>query len=280
VGRTILFNGQLSDDSIRITGGSELLNYGTGFFETLLYEDGHLYFYEDHIERMRTTLRTFEKEIDFSLIAKERIVALIKHNGCEKKTLRVKIIYAPVTPDTLWDTCVLVQEYRRETCACTVCIHHEQKEGFLHKFKSTNYWANTYWRTYYKKHFSADEVLFPAANGNILEGSYTNCLVVKGKSLFSVDSSNNYLPGIMQKNVIAHYRALGFQKTMAKKGGFSFAFLSGADEIMLTNSLVIARSVGTLCAGGKKLPYTPGGKRWAEKIRNYFLFLVPKDKIQ
>jgi branched-subunit amino acid aminotransferase/4-amino-4-deoxychorismate lyase len=271
MGRAILFNGQISDDSIQISSESELLNYGKGFFETLLYENGRLYFYDDHIERIATTLRTFENDIDFSHIGKERILELIKNNGCETKTLRVKIIYAPIAIDKLWDTCVFIREYKRDTNACSVCIHREHKGGFLYNFKSTNYWANTYWRKYYRKHFSADEVLFPGTNNNILEGSYTNCLVIKGTTLFSVDNRETYLSGIMQKNIIEHYRTFGFQKTIAQEGGYSIAFLFDADEILLTNSLIIARSVEKLYAGRKKLRYAPLGKGWAERIRNYFL---------
>ncbi|MBN1697206.1 MAG: aminotransferase class IV [Spirochaetales bacterium] len=269
--RTILFNGEITADTIRLTAGSEVLNYGTGFFETILYENGHLYFYEDHIERIRSALATFKKEIDESGVGEERIIDLIRHNGYEDRILRVKIICAPITGSKMWDTCVFLGEYHRDSGSCAVCIHHEPKEGFLFRFKSTNYWANHYWRTWYRDNFSADEVLFPDTSGSILEGSFTNCLAVKGKTLFYVDGRNNYLFGIMQKRIISDFRILGFTKVLPGKKGFSPAFLAGADEILLVNSLIIARTVEVLYWGSIKTICNRGRKGWGAKIRDFYL---------
>jgi len=270
VGRKILFNGEIIKNEIRIDTKSHILNYGTGFFETLLYENRQIYFYKDHINRMKNTQNIFEIDIDYTSIEDKFIYQLIGENNLNKQTLRIKIIYAPIQSETKWDTCVFIQDYKRINKAYSVCVHTEPKDNFLYNFKSLNYMANNYFRNYYKNHSNADEVLFISFKGGILEGSYTNILAVKDNILYYVSTHNNYLKGVMQNQILRNTKAIGLKQSEEITEGFTTIFLKKADEILLTNSLIGAQPIGEIYTKGNKIQIPVNKENWAEKIRSFY----------
>ena len=70
----------------------QLLTSGQALFETILYENGILWFWEDHLERLNGSLRQFGVYLDADKI-KERVLLAIEnryvHDG-----IRVKIVAA------------------------------------------------------------------------------------------------------------------------------------------------------------------------------------------
>lgn len=267
----ILFNGKIVNDSIKTHTGSSFFNYGNGFFETLLYQNQKLYFWADHNERMEYAQEVFEFTLCKDWLSEKLVHDLIKINQCRNKTLRVKILCAPVREELVWDSIVFVRNYKRINREFSLFIHWEPRDGFFCNFKSVNYQALLYWRKYYKDHFNADEVAFTGFNSNVLEASSSNILVVKNKILFYVDIHENYLAGVMQKNIVRECTACGFKDAVPVKDGFALDQLKDADEILLSNSLIIAQRVGVLHAGKKEQIYEYIDHGWAERIRRYFL---------
>lgn len=258
------------EDELRIDTKSHLFNYGTGFFETLLYENRQIYFYKDHINRMNNTQDVFKMDVDYLSVDDKLIYKLIAENNLNNKILRIKIIYAPIQSENKWDTCIFLQEYERINKLYTVCIHTESKDSFIHNFKSLNYMANNHFRDYYKNQSNADEVLFINSKGRILEGSYTNILAVKDNILYYVSTHNNYLKGIMQNHILRNIEAIGLKQSGVVTDGFTAGFLKKADEILLTNSLIGAQQIGAIYLKGEKIQFPVEKGSWAEKIRSFY----------
>ena len=99
----ILFNGKIITDRITISAGNEALNYGKGLFETIRYEKGKLFFYNEHIKRLEEACYALGIDFDLRTLAPDHILRLINKNKAAEKTLRVKILYTPLSGD--WDTC-------------------------------------------------------------------------------------------------------------------------------------------------------------------------------
>lgn len=267
----ILFNGKIVKDRIQTHTGSSFFNYGNGFFETILYENQKLYFWADHVQRMQHAQEVFEFTLCREWLSEKLVHDLIRKNRCRNNTLRVKILCAPVRKEKVWDSIVFVKNYERVNKGYALFVHWEPKDGFFCNFKSVNYQALLYWRKYYKDHFKADEVVFTGLNNNVLEASSSNILLVKNHTLFYVDIHDNYLAGVMQKNIVKEYKEFGFNDVVPVKGGFTREQLENTDEILLSNSLIIAQRVAIVHMGKReqKLLYKNHG--WAERIRDYFL---------
>lgn len=270
MGRKILLNGKLVKNQITIPVLSTALNYGKGFFETILYENHKLYFYNSHIKRLEETCTTLSIDYDFETLSPEKIYMLINKNGDMDKVLRVKILYFPLVKEE-WDTCVYTVDYNRETEPMTICGHYEERERFFANFKTTSYFENVYWRDFYSRRYKVDEVLFRNTGNNFVEGSYTNLFCVKDRVLFCPDINNDFLKGIMYTKILKNYRAIGFEEIYHKRQGIRDSFIKGADEVFLTNSLFIARSVGMFFDTTKNRYYKLMGRSWARKIRDFFL---------
>ena len=149
-------------------------------------------------------------------------------------------------------------------------IHREEKDDFLCNFKSVNYFMLFYWRSYYHSHFSRDEVLFTGREGGIMEGSHTNIMVVKDGRLLYVDPHENYLSGIMQKNILRDAPSLGFANIVPLKGGIPHDLLSCSDEILLTNSLIAAVPVARIHGSLEREELNCARSGWAKKIRSHY----------
>ncbi|MBN2444030.1 MAG: aminotransferase class IV [Spirochaetales bacterium] len=274
----ILYNGRITPDSIVTHTGSSFFNYGIGFFETVLYQNNRLYFWADHVERLQQTAELFEFLLTSEWLSEDLVYELIRHNKGEQNILRVKILCGPIREQGVWDIIIFVKEYERHTMDYELFIHWEPKDGFFCNFKSVNYQALLYWRGYYKEHFQADEVLFLNYQGNILEASASNVLVVKDSVLFYVDIHDNYLPGIMQKNIVKESTHLGFKKAVPIQGGFTLDFLEKADEVLLTNSLIVAQRTGQLHGSKNKKTFFYRDSGCVRRIQEYFLdFLHPNE---
>lgn len=269
--RFILFNGTIVKDRIQTHTGSSFFNYGNGFFETVLYQDKRLYFWNSHLDRLEHTGEVFEFAIRKDLLSENLVYKLIKKNRCVQDTMRVKILCAPVQDENVWDSMVFVKEYKRTNKDYSLFIHREPKDGFFCNFKSVNYQALLYWRNYYREHFNADEVLFTGFHHNILEASSSNILLVKDHTLFYVAIHDNYLAGIMQKNIVKDYKECGFRDVVPVNNGFTQERLKDADEILLSNSLIIAQRAAVIHTGKKNPAFTYRNHGWAQRIRDYFL---------
>jgi branched-subunit amino acid aminotransferase/4-amino-4-deoxychorismate lyase len=250
----ILFNGQVRDDQIPLTPFSPHFQYGTGFFETILYEKGKLYFYDEHLRRIENTCKAFSFLLDKNHISQEGVINLIQSLSQKEKTLRIKIIYAPMNSldQKKWDTLVFTEPYRRRDKPMKASLHQEGCGSSLRKYKSINYDYNRYWNSYYKQKDGSDETLFTMDGKNILEGSYTNILIRKKRNIFSIHPNLPCLPGIAQQMILDYASHKGY--TLHRlTGGLNIRKLQRADEVIGTNSLLLAENIISLTRGDQSI---------------------------
>ncbi len=247
-----LFNGKIYKDLSFLTSSflnSYMFNYGYGFFETILFENSKLYFYALHLERMKNTIATFYPDYlyNFDYISEDKVLDFIlRRVNSPKDSHKIKIIYGDFFNKKRVDFLVQIYPYIREDKFYKCFIHKEITEDFLKKYKTMNYMKNVYLRDLYKKNYNIDEVLFINKKGRIIEGTITNILVVYNKNLYYVEPFEPYLEGIIQKIIIENYQDLGFKKIIKKSRGFPLKFLRQADEVILTNSLILVQPVSII----------------------------------
>lgn len=238
--RAVLYRGLVSEPIIGTDVLSPFFNYGRGFFETILYEKGKLQFYDDHLERMKKTCYDFSISLDYSQIKKSKVLAYLEQESLKDHCCRVKIIYAPIKDSSRWDTVVSAAPYTRPLQDFALSIHKEVRDTKMCRYKSLNYGYNLHWKEYYANLNRSDEALLLNREGNILEGTYTNVLILKDSRLYYVGRDQNYLQGIMQNQVLKAAASLNV-KTQALDSGIPLEMLKEADEIMLCNSLMAVK---------------------------------------
>jgi branched-subunit amino acid aminotransferase/4-amino-4-deoxychorismate lyase len=113
------------------------------------------------------------------------------------------------------------------------------------------------------------EILFLNSKGNIIEGTRSNILCIKDNILYYVDLSENYLHGIMQSRIVSDHKEFGISDAQAVKGGFQYDFIKECSEVLIVNSLMIARSCSSVSSGGNSTKFNTAGI--SVKIRNYYL---------
>jgi|GEM_PF-1618233 len=267
--RAILYRGIIQSPEVISDSSSPFFNYGEGFFETVLYENNKLQYLDEHLIRMKKTCSDFNIKLNYEEIDRLLIEKLLRDNGLESHTCRVKILYAPVKDSSRWDTVVTAAPYTRPVKDFSLSIHNEVYDSKLNRYKSMNYQYNLYWKKNYHIKEYSDEVLFCNKEGNILEGSYTNILFVKDAVLYYVDRRNNYLQGIMQDQVLKTASETG-NTVEALVDGIPLNQLKDADEVMICNSLMTVQNVRKIIVGDKVYRWksSPSGDYVCSRLRD------------
>lgn len=268
MGRKVLFDGVIKyKDSINIRPDSPALNFGTGLFETVLYEKNRLFFFDDHIERLRSSSEELHLPLPrFDHTAENHIKELVSQNGMTDKTARVKILYAPLFDEEKWNLLASVSVYERAVNFITATVDMRVRENYLSRFKTTSYMQN---RLSLKSNALNGETLFVNGSGQITEGSRSNLIGITNNVLYFSGTKENYLQGIMQKNIIRDHKKIGFSDAVGLEGGFSPEDLGSYDEIMITNCLIIAKPAEKINCGDKT--YSFGSRKHTDQILSFYI---------
>ena len=264
----MIFDGEIKDDILEnITADSPAFCWGMGVFETLLYENNRIYFLTEHLNRMKTSCS--ELNLPYPVpnnIKEEKIMMLIRENGLTDSSARIRIIHSPLYDDKKWNTVVTAVKYERNTSFAGVSLCPVKRENTFYSYKTISYMQNILIKKAYP---DFDEVLLINTKGNVIEGTYTNIIAVKDNIVYYVSGDQNCLPGIMQSKIISDHKKLGFSGAEEVKEGFSRDFLSSARELILTNSLMIARNIDIIDFGNRNLHKSYN--RTAGGIREFYL---------
>lgn len=268
-GRAVLHRGVTSSPLMMTDSRSPFFNYGKGFFETMLYENGGLQYFEEHLLRMKNTCRDFDIHLDYSQVEEKKIYNYLQEIGLRNHCCRVKILYAPIEEANRWDTVVSAAPYTRPAKNFILSVHDEVYDSKLNRYKSLNYNDNLHWKDHYHKIDQSDEVLFCNKEGNILEGSYTNILFEKDSTIYYVDKCNNYLQGIMQDQILDVAVEIEGLKIEALTKGIPIDLLKQADEVLISNSLMQVQNVRKIINGDEVFtwPLTVLKKNVVSKLR-------------
>lgn len=219
--------------------------YGYGLFETIKVYKGKMYFFSEHIRRLKGDLVkiNLNSYIDIEKIEKS-CYKLIETKNLKNGAIRItcskrgqgKVISITtserVYDEELYNTGFKLQftNYRRNPISPLVGV------------KSNNFLENLLAREEGKK-LGYDEVIFLNIHNQVCEGAISNIFWVKDGIVYTPEVECGLLPGIMRKKVID---IVEFSNIPLNIGKFNKDILKEADEIFITNSLMDVMPVSFL----------------------------------
>ena len=268
MGRKILLEREIRDiDDVVISPDSPALNFGYGFFETVLYENGRLFFFQEHIDRLISSCTALNTPIlKPNSLTEDLLFDLIEQNGMKDKCARIKIMYAPLFKKDEWVTVIFCNSYERIEKPVKTIVSNDRRDNPFYRHKTLSYMQNIIVQDKLKEF---DEVLFTNIKGNITEGTRSNIIGIRKNILYFTDTKENYLQGIMQKNILKDHLELGFCDAIPVMNGFGIESLELFEELIMTNSLAVARNIYSIRHGKNNIKIS--GLEYSHKIRDYYL---------
>lgn len=224
---------------------SEGFMYGYGLFETVKVQAGKMYFFAEHMERLRRGCGVLGMKLEFSSdMICQYCDELIEKNNLFHGGIRV----AYTKNGDFYDLLITTREqpYPKEQYekGWKVCFSPMKRnpESLLVGIKSNNYLENIL-SLKKAKEKGYDEAIFLNVYGKISEGAISNIFFVKNHIVYTPSATCGILPGIMRDKVIDIMKSIGVE---LKIGQYEKEEIYGADEIFATNSLVDIMPVSQL----------------------------------
>ena len=237
----ILINGKQTD---MVSVHDRGLLYGDGVFETVAIKNGHLQFFDKHLQRLQKGCDALlMTRLDSDLIRKE-VQSLCK--GSIKKALKIIITRGEgergyMIPDKQQPTRIIElnpfpeypPEYDKDGVNVMLCQHRLGINLALAGIKHLNRLEQILGRNELKN-LGFTEGLMMDVDDQVVEGTMTNLFSVKAGKLFTPDLSRCGVAGVMREVVLE----------LAEKnqipcfiGNMTVTELLTSDEVFLTNSL-------------------------------------------
>ncbi len=212
--------------------------YGFGFFETMRAKNSKIIFFDEHINRLNSSLKIFKlNQVDKEEI-REQILYEIKKKKLKDARIRISYSIQYESPLITYEVVPYVstfQDYVKIAISSYLLNHGEE----LRKHKTTNYFLN-YFEYQKARSKGYDEVLFFDNKGHLLEGSRTNVFLIfykgdiKNLQIYTPDYNCGILKGIARDKLIEICNEIGFRVIERK---INLKQFREAKEIFLTNSL-------------------------------------------
>ena len=207
------FNGQFLDFSdIKVPPFDRGFLFGDGVYESIRTYNGKLFRYEDHIDRLKRSVKEIKIDFeDFGSLQKI-IYNLIKHNNIEGEALVYLQItrgsaiprthHFPIdkTSPTLFISVKELIENREEQESGVKVIIQEDIRWLRCDIKSTSLLPVVLASQKAKEENAVEAVL--VRDGLITEGTHTNFFAVKDETVFTAPKSKMILEGITRKVVL------------------------------------------------------------------------------
>jgi len=225
------------------------LQYGDGFFETVLVEAGHIFFLAEHLARLRASCQRFNIELP----AREWdriILELLDQNGLLQGLAAVKILVTrgkeqggldlerPENPTVIIYARPYFppEEKYREGISLVTFSH--RRHGFLASHKSANYLFYLAAKDWARRR-KCDDAIILNGDGSVSECATANIFYRRGETVH-IPQSSHYLSGITETQVKHILKSFGFTVSPVAT---AVKDLQAADEIFITNSLMGAMPV-------------------------------------
>jgi len=206
-----------------------------GVFETMLFSQGRIVFFDDHMKRLEKSLEALNI---FSSVGRNRIRDIIRDLVRRNKLRRARVRLA-VWKDPEPRFYIMVLPYKPDPAKYKKGIPAVvYGERLNEKDKSANLKHLDY--RLFRRAFAfarkkrAEEALILNRAGKVAEGSRSNLFIVKGEKIFTPPLSAGCLNGVTAQRVTALAREAGW--TVAARN-LTLHDLKTADEAFLTNSL-------------------------------------------
>lgn len=241
------FNGKLLDkEHAHVPVLQSGVYYGTGCFETMLADEGHLFFFDEHCNRLAAGLRYLgvsDEAIPGIDLLRRECHAVLHANNLETKRakLRIQVVFAETsgyTPDESPSVYRIIEcneapvkkEQARLITARTRVVPQECRPAHL---KLSN-------MLHYRQAFreasaaGADDALMLTIDGFVAETSIANIFWKIGDVVCTPSVQCDILPGIMRAALINVLNRSGID---VQQGSYKSPEILQADTVWLTNSV-------------------------------------------
>ena len=233
--------------------GSEnrAFKYGDGIFDTLKFEDGILYFLEDHYFRLMSSMRMLRMKIpmDFTLDYYEKQIrlTLLANDLNESARIRVNVfrenggLYAPESNEVnfLIEVSALIVK-NDEQVEIELFKDFPLSSGLLSTIKTNNRIINVLGSIFAKENNYQNCILINEKK-ELVEALNANIFLIKGNEVITPSLDTGCINGVVRKKIIE-----GLKKhdtfTISELAISPFELLK-VDEVFLSNSINEIQSV-------------------------------------
>ncbi|MBD3224638.1 MAG: hypothetical protein GF313_07905 [Caldithrix sp.] len=247
------------------------LTTGQGIFETLLYDEVTLWFWERHALRLDKALKFFNVKFD-SKTMWSNLLDYCKQNYVESR-LRIKVaVLFPLNVYTkevhLDDVLVQIEEMDKEAALPESITLQLQPSPFsadnkLTSIKTINYGYNLFGFALANNEQFGD-VLFCNTNGFILETSRANIFGIREGQIFTPELQNGMLPGTVRSILLDEMDVTEIKIHIAHLAEFDCFFLTGAVREILPVESINDHTYQMPCPKIKEI-----GRKWESIKMDY-----------
>lgn len=201
----IIWNNQILDSG-PLT--SPQLFSGKGLFETILYENGIMWFAERHIRRLFHSARQLHFEEMPKHLDLQTVVSILKKHLIHKARIKC-IMFSGKMEQSLGPNYFfqIIPIQRKNAWKDDISLITKRHPIYLHTFrkhKTINYGPYLFEHEQAQK-AGFDEPLFLDENGKILETSIANIFAVKNQKIYTPPVSLGILPGIIREILLEEF---------------------------------------------------------------------------
>lgn len=236
-------------EDFKLSIENRAFNYGDALFETLRACANYIYFFENHLNRLKQGMKLLKMNIpeDFENgILEKQIKKLLLKNKLFKG-IRIKIFvfratggyYTPISNEInfLITTEKLINKtYTFNKIGLRIDIFKEiyKSNNFFSNYKTANSLVFIM-AGIYKTEKLLDDCILINENHNLIESISSNIFLVKDNFLFTPSLKSACVAGIMRQNIINISKDLDLK--VSENLDLTEKHLQASDEIFLTNAI-------------------------------------------
>jgi branched-subunit amino acid aminotransferase/4-amino-4-deoxychorismate lyase len=239
----VWLNGELlPEDRALVPALDRGVLWGYGLFETMRAYGGRLWAFDDHYDRLRTGAEVIDISSPDPTTLSEVFRDVLRANELEDAGVRVTITAgtgpadpqsdptgAPAVLVTAWPLRDYSNLYADGAVLATIPGGGRPLAGL----KTTSYVVSVAGRVIARR-AGADDALFVASDGRVLEATGSNLFAARGDELVTPPLTEAVLPGVTRRHVLAVAGRIGFGTV---EESLTLDDLFAVDEVVLTSSL-------------------------------------------
>ncbi len=244
------------------------IHYGDGVFETILCHQQHLFYWQEHYQRLSTSAKKLKLHCPAEEVFLRDIRKLLDEEGLNKDDnyFSIKVILTrgesergylfrdkTISDKTISNRIVLIAAldvnyssllsnklFSGELFLCEQQVSiNKQLAGLKHLNRLENVMARNEWSSHSKQTDIIDGLMLNA-NQHVIEGCMSNLFAVKNNELLTPDLSLSGVDGIMRQAIIDLADKLDIKLTITNLGKDEILAM---DELFISNSLIGIKSV-------------------------------------
>ena len=212
------YNGDvMSENSVRLPTDDRAFRYGDGLFETIRYENGIVWFWPDHFDRLNRGMEAMRlipppRFSEESLL--ETIIQLLESNHLRQQPARLKLqvwrrpggLYTPATQEADWLLTVRPGPPFSITPKSNLGVYEDFRlsPSPVSAFKTLNSLPYVLAALYRQEH-GYDDVLLLDIHGYLAECGASNLFWFVGETLFTPSLETGCIDGVLRRQLLRHF---------------------------------------------------------------------------